>query len=119
MGILLGMQSKVLLDGENVAESFTAASGLDFSSIGPEVAYMHSIGRVKFLTTLDRDAKKTFMMMARKHGLICAIEACYVIHAAIKEIRKRKNSRENHLIHLCGSGEPNVSQMMEFMKKNK
>ena len=119
MGILLGMQSKVLLNGENVAESFTAASGLDFRSIGPEVAYMHSIGRVKFLTTTDLQAKKTFMMMARKHGLICAIEACYVIFAAIKEIRKRKNPRENHLIHLCGSGEPNVAQMMDFMKKQK
>ena len=119
MGILLGMQSKVLLDGENVAESYTAASGLDFSSIGPEVAYMESIGAVKFLTTSDLEAKKTFMMMARRHGLICAIEACYVIHAAINEIRKRKNPRENHLIHLCGSGEPNVAQMMEFMKKNK
>ena len=58
-------------------------------------------------------------MMARRHGLICAIEACYVIHAAINEIRKRKNPRENNLIHLCGSGEPNVAQMMEFMKKNK
>ena len=27
----------------------------------------------------DIDAKKTFMMMAQKVGLICAIEACYVI----------------------------------------
>jgi tryptophan synthase beta chain len=119
MGILLGMQSKVLLDGENIAETYTAASGLDFSSIGPEVAYMHSIGKVKFLSATDLEAKKTFMMMARKHGLICAIEACYVIHAAIKEIKKRKNPKENHLIHLCGSGEPNVSQMMEFMKNKR
>ena len=119
MGILLGMQSKVLLDGENIAESYTQASGLDFSSIGPEVAYLHSIGRIKFLTATDIEAKKTFMMMARKVGLICAIEACYVIHAAIKEIRKIGKPRQNHLIHLCGSGEPNVAQMMEFMEKNK
>ena len=119
MGILLGMQSKVLLDGENIAKSFTAASGLDFASQGPEVAYMHSIGKIKFLATKDIDAKKTFMMMARKIGLICAIEACYVIHAAIKEIRKIGKPKQNHLIHLCGSGEPNVAQMMEFMEKNK
>ena len=119
MGVLLGMQSKVLLDGENIAKSFTAASGLDFASQGPEVAYMHSIGKIKFLATKDIDAKKTFMMMARKIGLICAIEACYVIHAAIKEIKKTGRRGQNHLIHLCGSGEPNVAQMMEFMKKNK
>ncbi len=119
MGILLGMQSKVLLAGENIAESFTEASGLDFSSIGPEVAYLQSIGRIKFLTATDLEAKKTFMMMARKVGLICAIEACYVIHAAIKEIRKIGKPKQNHLIHLCGAGEPNVAQMMEHMKKNK
>ena len=119
MGVLLGMQSKVLLDGENIAKSFTAASGLDFASQGPEVAYMHSIGKIKFLATKDIDAKKTFMMMARKIGLICAIEACYVIHAAIKEIKKTGRRGQNHLIHLCGSGEPNVAQMMEFVKKNK
>mgnify|MGYP003302276638 CR=1 FL=1 len=53
MGILLGMQSKVLLDGENIAKSFTAASGLDFASQGPEVAYMHSIGKIKFLATFS------------------------------------------------------------------
>ena len=94
MGILLGMQSKVLLDGENIAESFTEASGLDFSSIGTEVAYLHSIGRIKFLTATDIEAKKTFMMMARKIGLICAIEACYVIHAAIKEIKKIGRPRQ-------------------------
>ena len=58
MGILLGMQSKVLLDGENIAKNFTAASGLDFASQGPEVAYMHSIGKIKFLATKDIDAKK-------------------------------------------------------------
>ena len=58
-------------------------------------------------------------MMARKIGLICAIEACYVIHAAIKEIKKTGRRGQNHLIHLCGSGEPNVAQMMEFVKKNK
>ncbi len=119
MGVLLGMRSKVLLNGGNIADSFTEASGLDFSSIGPEVAYLHSIGRIKFLTATDIEAKKTFMMMARKIGLICAIEACYVIHAAIREIKKTGKPKQNHLIHLCGSGEPNVAQMMEFMKKNK
>ena len=71
------------------------------------------------MTATDLEAKKTFMMMARKVGLICAIEACYVIHAAIKEIRKIGKPKQNHLIHLCGAGEPNVAQMMEHMKKNK
>ena len=50
----------------------------------PEVAYMHSIGKIKFLATKDIDAKN-FYDDGAKVGLICAIEACYVIHAATKK----------------------------------
>ena len=36
----------------------------------------------------------------------------------LKEIKKRKNPRENHLIHLCGSGESNVTRMLKFKREN-
>ena len=40
------------------------------------------------------------------------------IFQLIKEIKKRKNPRENHLIHLCGSGESNVARMLKYKKDN-
>ena len=57
-------------------------------------------------------------MMCKKTGILPAIEACYVIHAALKEIKKRKNPKENHLIHLCGSGESNVGRMLKYKRDN-
>ena len=39
------------------------------------------------------------------------------IHNKIKEIKKIGKPKQNHLIHLCGAGEPNVTQMMEHIKK--
>ena len=57
-------------------------------------------------------------MMCRKAGILPAIEACYVIHAALKEIKRRKNPSENHLIHLCGSGESNVGRMLKYKRDN-
>ena len=39
----------------------------------------------------DIEAKKTFLMCCEKIGIVPAIEACYVINAALKEIKKRKN----------------------------
>ena len=118
MGILLGMKSKVVMHSSQIAESITEASGLDFASCGPEVAYLHDIGRIKFLSSTDLEAKKTFLMCSKKLGILPAIEACYVIHSALKEIKKRKNPRENHLIHLCGSGESNVTRMLKFKREN-
>ena len=118
MGILLGMKSKVVMHSSQIAESITEASGLDFASCGPEVAYLHDIGRIKFLSSTDLQAKKTFLMCSKKLGILPAIEACYVIHSALKEIKKRKNPRENHLIHLCGSGESNVTRMLKFKREN-
>jgi len=118
MGILLGMKSKVVMHNAQIAESLTEASGLDFSSLGPEVAYLHDIGRIKFRSSTDLEAKKTFLMCSKKLGILPAIEACYVINSALKEIKRRKNPKENHLIHLCGSGESNVARMLKFKREN-
>jgi len=118
MGILLGFKSKVVMKSAQIAESLTEASGLDFAAVGPEVAYLHDIRRIKFRSTTDMEAKKTFLMCCEKLGIVPAIEACYVINAALKEIKKRKNPRENHLIHLCGSGESNVNRMIKFKREN-
>ena len=79
---------------------------------------MRSIGRIKFRATTDKEAQETFLMMCRKTGILPAIEACYVIHAALKEIKIRKNQKENHLIHLCGSGESNVARMLKYKRDN-
>ena len=119
IGILLGARSNVLMDEDGqINESHTEASGLDFSGTGPEICYMASTGKISFRATTDKQAQETFLMMCRKTGILPAIEACYVIHAALKEIKRRKNPRENHLIHLCGSGESNVGRMLKYKRDN-
>ena len=118
IGILLGARSNVLMDEDGqINESHTEASGLDFSGTGPEICYMASTGKINFRATTDKQAQETFLMMCRKTGILPAIEACYVIHAAIKEIKRRKNPRENHLIHLCGSGESNVGRLLKYIRE--
>ena len=75
MGILLGFKSKVVMKSAQIAESLTEASGLDFAAVGPEVAYLNDIGRIKFRSTTDMEAKKTFLMCCEKLGIVPAIEA--------------------------------------------
>ena len=91
---------------------------LDFSGVGPEICYLHSINRIQFRATSDKEAQETFLMMCRKTGILPAIEACYVIHAALKEIKKRKNPKEKHIIQLYDSGESNVMRKLKYKKEN-
>ena len=89
--ILLGARASAIMneDGQ-ISESTTEASGLDFSGVGPEVTYLAKTGRIQFRATTDLDAQHTFQMMTRKVGILPAIEPCFMIHAALEEIKKRK-----------------------------
>ena len=117
--ILLGARASALMNSDGqISESETEASGLDFSGVGPEVTYLAKTGKIKFRATTDFNAQKTFQMLTRKAGLLCAIEPCYMIHAALEEIKKRKDPSQTHLLHLCGSGEPNVARQLQFKKEN-
>ena len=117
--ILLGARASAIMneDGQ-ISESTTEASGLDFSGVGPEVTYLAKTGRIQFRATTDLDAQNTFQMMTRKVGILPAIEPCFMIHAALEEIKKRKNPSQNHLLHLCGSGESNATRQLQFKKDN-
>ena len=80
-------------DGQ-VDPSETESSGLDFSGTGPEICYMASTGRIKFRATTDKEAQETFLMMCKKTGILPAIEACYVIHAALRRLKKERTLKK-------------------------
>ena len=105
--------NKILFDLKN-------KNNLNLKAIGKYLTFhpSKSIGKINFKATSDKEAQETFLMMCRKTGILPAIEACYVIHAALKEIKRRKNPKENHLIHLCGSGESNVGRMLTYKRNN-
>ena len=118
MGILLGFKSKVVMHSAQIAESLTEASRIGLRGGGTRSSLLtFDIGRIKFRSTTDLEAKKTFLLCAEKLGIIPAIEACYVINAALKEIKKEKIHKENHLLFTCvDRGESNVATNDKMLK---
>ena len=103
-----------------ILESHSAAAGLDFSGTGPEISYLYSIGRLKFAPPVtDQEAIEMYLKMSSITGILPALEFCYCASAAIKEIRKRKNPNENHLLHFCGRGESNAVEMLRYKNDKK
>ena len=121
VAIMLGQKANALVD-ENyqILESHSCAAGLDFSGTGPEISYLHSIGRLKFAEPiLDKEAIDMYHTLCTVTGTLPAIEFCFCCAAAIKEIRKRKNPNENHLLHYCGRGESNAEEMLKLKNDKK
>ena len=110
--VLHGFNSLVLEDknGEP-APAYSIASGLDYPGVGPEHAFLHEIGRVKYETVTDDEAAEAFFLLSRLEGIIPAIESAHALAYAIKCAKNMKSG--SVLVNLSGRGDKD----MDFMIK--
>lgn len=111
-GIMHGFNSLMLKDenGEP-APVYSVASGLDYPSSGPEHAFLHDIGRVKYDVVDDEETVDAFYMLSRLEGIIPAIESAHAVAYAIKLAKKMK--RGSILVNLSGRGDKDMDYIIE------
>ncbi|QAR32862.1 tryptophan synthase subunit beta [Geovibrio thiophilus] len=89
-------------DGQ-VADVHSVAAGLDYPGIGPEHSYLHSTGRVIYDKVRDEDAVSAFRELARREGIVPAVESSHAIAYVLKNPDKFNGRRV--LINLSGRGD--------------
>ena len=111
-GIMHGFNSIMLKDkGEEPAPVYSVASGLDYPSVGPEHAYLHSIGRTKVATISDKEAIEAFFMLSKNEGIIPAIESSHALAYALKVAPDLKGQKI--LVNLSGRGDKDIDFVVE------
>lgn len=106
--ILHGFRSLVLTDEKgNPADVYSVASGLDYPSVGPEHAYLHTIKRVNYVQIDDKECLEAFYLLPKIEGIIPALESAHAVAFAIK-LAKQKNSDECVLVNLSGRGDKDI-----------
>lgn len=110
-GIMHGFNSIMLKDQDgNPAPVYSIASGLDYPSSGPEHAFLHDIGRVKYDVINDDETIDAFFELSHKEGIIPAIESSHAIAYAKK---LAKNGKKGHiLINLSGRGDKDMDHII-------
>lgn len=111
-GIMHGFES-IMLKDENgePAPVYSIASGLDYPSVGPEHAFLHDLGRVKYETVSDEQAMEAFFKLSRYEGIIPAIESS---HAVAYAMRRAKEMRQGSiLVCLSGRGDKDIDYVVE------
>ena len=98
----------IMLKDENgePAPVHSIASGLDYPGIGPEHAYLHSIGKVNYAAVSDDETLAAFYRLSRREGIIPALESAHAIAYAMKIAKDMPG--ETILINLSGRGDKDL-----------
>lgn len=78
---------------------------------GPEHAFLHDIGRVKYDVIGDEETVDAFYTMSRLEGIIPAIESAHAAAYAMKLAKKMETG--TILINLSGRGDKDLEYMIE------
>ncbi len=112
-GVLHGFES-LLLQNQQEGEPdpvYSVASGLDYPSVGPEHAYLHECGRVKYDYIDDEEAIEAFFLLSRLEGIIPAIESAHAVAHAIKYAKEHRTG--TILVNLSGRGDKDIDYVFE------
>ncbi len=111
-GIMHGFNSIMLKDKNgDPAPVYSVASGLDYPSCGPEHAFLHDLGRVKYDVINDDAAIDAFFALSRLEGIIPAIESAHAIAYSMKLARGMNKGAI--LVNLSGRGDKDMEYIIE------
>jgi len=106
-GILHGFESYLLQDENGEPDPvYSIASGLDYPATGPEHAFLHDCGRVRYETVSDEEAMEAFFHLCRYEGIIPAVESSHALAYAMRYARTHQTG--SILVTLSGRGDKDI-----------
>ncbi|HSP75931.1 MAG TPA: tryptophan synthase subunit beta [Cryobacterium sp.] len=107
-GILHGARSFLLQDEDGqTVESHSISAGLDYPGVGPEHAWLASIGRATYLPVTDDEAMSALRLLSRTEGIIPAIESAHAL-AGTLDLGKKLGPDATILVNLSGRGDKDM-----------
>ncbi len=101
-GVLHGSFSYVLQDDDGQTQDVHSISaGLDYPGVGPEHSFWKECGRVRYESITDAEALEAYGILARKEGILPALESSHAVAQAIKEAPRLGRDR---VLVICLSG---------------
>ncbi len=114
-GIFQGSLSYVVQNDQGqIAPVHSISAGLDYAGIGPEHAYLHSIGRVKYDSVNDDEAMNGFYTLTKTEGILPALESSHAVGYFIKNSETFKGKKV--VILLSGRGDKDMGIVAEYEK---
>jgi tryptophan synthase beta chain len=114
-GVLHGNKTYLLQDDEGqITEAHSISAGLDYPGIGPELSWLHEVGRARFLTATDEEALAAFQLCTELEGIIPALESSHAI-ARLGEVATEVGKDGIVVLNLSGRGDKDVPTVAQAL----
>jgi len=114
-GVLQGTYTYVLQtsDGQ-ISTTHSVSAGLDYPAVGPEHAWLAELGRAEYTAIGDEDAIQAARTLARKEGIIPALESAHALGELIRRAPKMKKN-EIVILNLSGRGDKDMDFLSRYV----
>ena len=113
-GVLHGARTFVLQDEDGqTVESHSISAGLDYPGVGPQHAHLAQSGRATYMPVTDQQAMDALELLARKEGIIAAVESAHALAGAY-DVARELGPDGLVLVNLSGRGDKDMVTAMEW-----
>lgn len=85
-GVAQGYKTRFLQNTEGqMRDTHSVSAGLDYIGVGPILAHLHDIGRIRAEAATDAEVIEVMRQVMRSEGLIPALESAHGFVTALKE----------------------------------
>ncbi len=114
-GVLHGNRTYLLQNSDGqINDAHSISAGLDYPGIGPEHAWLHEAGRVKYVSVTDSEALDAFQLCSRREGIIPALEPAHAL-AYVAKIAPGLPRAHILCMNLCGRGDKDIFTVAEIL----
>lgn len=115
LGVLQGTKTWLLANADGQIElTHSVSAGLDYAAIGPEHAYLQSIGRVEYDFATDDQALAAFSVLAKCEGILPALESSHAL-AYVDRVAATMPKNSIIIANLSGRGDKDLEQVRKFL----
>jgi tryptophan synthase beta chain len=107
-GVLHGNRTYLLQDADGqILEAHSISAGLDYPGIGPEHAWLHEAGRVRYLLATDDEALAAFQLCSRLEGIVPALESAHAL-ARLGDVANEIGVGGTIVVNMSGRGDKDL-----------
>jgi tryptophan synthase beta chain len=115
VGVLHGARTYLLQDDEgNIELTHSISAGLDYAAVGPEHSFLREQGRAEYAHVSDAEALLAFQELARKEGILPALESAHAVAYALRLSREATDALI--LVNLSGRGDKDLQTVVESLR---
>jgi tryptophan synthase beta chain len=116
-GVLHGSMQYLLQDEQGQVQlAHSISAGLDYPGVGPEHCYLKDHDLATYVSVTDTEALDALQLLARREGIIAALESSHAVAYAMK-LAPLMKKEELIVVCLSGRGDKDLATVMEALEK--